>query len=1065
MSDDISKDDELLELFLDEAREHLDGIEVNLLTIEKNGANIDDDLVNKVFRAVHSVKGASGFFGLTRAKDLSHSMENILGLIRKKEMVPTPAIISLLLDAADVLVNMINNPSTINEIDISKNTSELNSLLSGNLNEDKKQAVKENIDIKTPNGHTVFTVTAFELEQAIKAENGGECVYLVEYDLINDIQRNSKTPYNVISELLELTSLIDSKLDVEAVGLLDEFSNSTVIPFYILFASVMEFNIAVDLLGLDKKQIHQVQHNICCGEQDDLDSESCQAGQDDVTEGNVSESVATLSSSSPAQNTENSNETVEVPAKKDIQSSKPVQEAKAVKSSPKSSGSIRVALDLLDGLMTLAGELVLTRNQLIQSVGDENFQETEKSAQRIDQITTELQDVIMSTRMQSIDIVFHKFRRVVRDMSSDLGKKVKLLLEGEDVELDKTIIESINDPLTHLVRNSVDHGIEASDVRIANGKSEEGTLKLTAFHKAGQVVITIEDDGGGIDPEKIKEKALSLGMHSPEHLNSMNSQALIRLIFAPGFSTAETVTDVSGRGVGMDVVNSNITKLGGVIDIDSTIGEGTSITIKLPLTLTIIPCLMVSEESEQFAIPQANLLELQRIPAHEVNKKIEKIGGANVIRRRGELLPLVRLRDVLGIKRKTFLNPETGDRIEDRRSSVVDLRLVESEDGADTSSVSEGACRNSRQSAVNIAVVAAGDFHYGIIVEGMQDSSEIVVKPLGSHIRNCRMYAGATILGDGKSALILDVMGIGNIIIHDDISDIKSIQTRKEDIEKDAEDVQTILLIESGALDYFAIPLSLVERIEKINKEQITIIGGQRTMKYRGESLLLFTIDDVASVAPLKECDRLYVIVYRIAGREVGLLVSNLVDTIESGSKIDDKTHVQPGIFGSLLLNQRITLMLDIQGIASHLMPDLADNEKKWNDEGLKKDEKTVLVVDDSRFFLTKIKSFIEEEGYKTLTAIHGLEAIDVLEHNCGKIDLVLTDIEMPELDGFALSQKIRKDDRFRDIPIIAVTSVVGEAAESRGKEVGIDEYLIKLDRDQIIERSEYFLKNGRVNT
>ncbi len=319
--------------------------------------------------------------------------------------------------------------------------------------------------------------------------------------------------------------------------------------------------------------------------------------------------------------------------------------------------TLRVSVKILDNLMTLAGELVLTRNQLIQAVASRNQQGVDTVSQRLDLVTSELQESIMSTRMQPIGNIFNKFKRVVRDLSRDLGKEVNLIIEGEEVELDKTIIEAIGDPLTHLVRNSVDHGIEIPAVRQRNNKPETGLLRLSAFHEGGQVIIEIEDDGAGINTDKLKAKVLEMGLFDRVHLESMSAKELNKLIFTPGLSTAKEVTDVSGRGVGMDVVHTNLSKLGGVIDIESSQGVGTTVSIKLPLTLAIIPSLIVTCQLERFAIPQVNLVELVRVPAAQIKERIEKIGEALVIRLRGELLPLVHLRDALGIKNPVYVDP------------------------------------------------------------------------------------------------------------------------------------------------------------------------------------------------------------------------------------------------------------------------------------------------------------------------------------------------------------------------------------------------------------------------
>lgn len=1084
MTAEIEQDDELLEIFLEESREHLDGIEEDLLAIEEGGAEIDDDLVNKVFRAAHSVKGAAGFFGLDNVKELAHAMENLLGLVRNRELVPTKEIVGHLLEASDELVGMLNNIGEVATIDISSIMSKLKAALTGALPEEKKQTVEETAEIVLSGGNKVFTINAYDLQQAPTAEKGGLYTYVLEYDLLNDIERKNKTPLEVMSELSDLVQLIDAKVDFEAIGLLDSFSTSTSIPFFALICSQMDPAMAQSLLELPLEQIHQIQIQ---GNQGVEMAHSLEA--DPPMETEVEEAPAP----EPAPETT----AVAEPAKPEVAPAAPApaaappaappvakaqprprKEGKSRKANTMGSKtpetSIRVKLELLDKLMTLAGELVLTRNQLVQSVGVESETDMAKmieATQRIDLVTTELQDAIMSTRMQSIGIVFHRFRRLVRDVTENLGKNVDLVLEGEDVELDKTIIEMIGDPLTHLVRNSLDHGIETPDDRQTNGKPRTGTLRLSAYHKAGNVIIEIEDDGKGIDPKQIKKKAHSQGLYTMDQLNAMSDQALVKLIFKPGFSLAQQVTDLSGRGVGMDVVHSNLSKLGGVVDVESMVGQGTIIRVKLPLTLAIIPCLLVTEEGERFAIPQANLVELHRIRAADVRHKIERLGDAHVMRLRGELLPLIRLRDVLGMAGRSFR--EGQQRLADQRVALSDRR---SEEGAAERHPERRWLddrRLSSNTAVNVAIVAAGDFHFGLILESLQDSSEIVVKPLGRHFRNCSCYAGATILGNGRTALILDVIGISKAVRSDETTDAAAKEAeaaRAQMAEK--RDSMTVLLVNSGLEEQYAIPLGLVERIERITKDQIVYIAGKRTMTYRDRSLLLFTVDDQAAVSELAETDKPYVIIYSVGGREVGLLVSNLVDIIDSTSEVDAVTHRQQGIYGSTLIDGDVTLLLDLHEIASVGLPQQIESSMAQQVSltaapevevaAVEEAQRTVLVVEDSRFFLSKIAGFVEEAGYQALTAMDGVAALDVLEQNIGTIDLVLTDIEMPRLDGFGFTQRMRGDSRFRDIPVIAVTSVMGEEAEQRGRDVGIDEYIIKLDREMIMDRAEHFLANGR---
>jgi len=1069
------QDDELLEIFLDESREHLDGIEGDLLQIEEQSENVDDDLINKVFRAVHSIKGAAGFFGLTTVKELAHAAENVFGQIRKHELIPTSGIINSLLEAIDTLNHMIENPEESEDIDISAHLSNLKAILTGSVPEAKKELLANQVEIKSPDGRVVFTVSSFDLTNAAEDEKGGPNIYLLEYDLIKDIERNGKTPWGVISELLQMTSIIDSKLDFDTVGTLDQECASQSIPFYVLISTVMERDIILTLLDLKECNLSQISKDLYNTSDESGDSQEAEQ----VVQ--VEETVA----SKPEEKSQVATPVVATKPAPQSATPAPVKATKEVKpglkkSKPTHEGSIRVNVKVLDKLMTLAGEMVLTRNQLLQSTAIEDMYLIDRATQRVDLITTELQDAIMSTRMQSIGIVFSKFKRLVHDLSGSLQKDIDLVLEGEDVELDKTIIESINDPLTHLVRNSIDHGIEMPDDRVRAGKKGKGTLRLSAYHKAGQVVIEVVDDGGGIDPDVIKEKALNLGMHTIEELDAMSKQAIIGLIFKPGFSTAQKVTDVSGRGVGMDVVNSNLSAIGGVVDIDSDVGKGTTINIKLPLTLAILPSLLVSVGSERYAIPQINLVELQRIPANEVATKVEKLGDVNVMRLRGELLPLIELRDVLG-------TPE-----EYKLKEVAELGAVKQEfaieEGGETSKAlptdqaaqldeTPVSHRLSEQyengyGAVNIAVVAAGDFHYGIILDNLLDSAEIVVKPLGRHLSSCRCYAGATILGDGKAALILDIIGICHKM---EISEKMKRQidqgNLESDISKTGQDAQILLMIENAPGDVFAVPLGLVERIEKININHIETVGGRRAIKYRNGSLTLISIEETCDVKPMEEdLQTLFVIIFNVMNREVGILASQILDIVDTMIEIDEFTFKQPGIWGSSIIEDKTVLILDIQTIAASVLTEIEPETLSVNSfaaaptlaQPVEGEQKTVLVVEDSKFFLNQITEIAEDGGYKVLNAEDGLIALDVLNKNEGKISLVLTDIEMPNLDGFGLVERMRFDARFSNIPVIAVTSIMGEASEQRGKEVGIDEYLIKLDREKILEKSKHFVENGR---
>jgi len=721
--------------------------------------------------------------------------------------------------------------------------------------------------------------------------------------------------------------------------------------------------------------------------------------------------------------------------------------------------------------MTLAGELVLARNELLLGAAAGSGRSLERVSQRVGHVTSELQDAIMSTRMQSIGLLFGRFPRIVRDLAGEQGKRVELACRGQEVELDRTIIETIADPLTHLVRNAVSHGIETPAERRAAGKPPAGSLQMNAVHKAGQVVIEVRDDGAGVDPVRVRGKALEAGIHTAAQLNEMSKKEVIRLLFRPGFSTAEQVDSLSGRGVGLDVVHANITRLGGVVDLESEPGRGAAVRITLPLTLAIIPGLLVSAEGETFCIPQANLVELVRVPAREVKRRMERIGEAAVLRLRGQLLPLVRLRDVLGIRPPTWAKPPRGERLPDVRDRITDRRwepppeepvppadrVPDHRDGEDR--------RASPVGAVNVAVLSAGDFRFGLIVESLLDSSDIVVKPLGRHTADAGVYSGATILGDGRVSLILDVAGIGRQIRTAGLSEVEREQERRERRGQPApaSERRTVLVLWDREESPFALPLEHVRRIEKVAGARIQRRAGGTYMEYRNGSLPLCSLACASGEPPPEEDAHGHVVVFRAGRREAGILAAQVEDILEVEGPPERLARPRPGIAGSWILRERMTLLLDPEGLLSLLAPEEAAAHPRAP-RPAEPTGRRVLVVEDSAFFLGEIRDILQGAGHGVLTARGGLEALEVLEANGDTIDLVVTDIEMPDLDGFGLTERIRANDRFRDLPVIAVTTVMGKEAEDRGRAVGIDEYMIKLDRERIVERSGHFLEHGRAS-
>jgi len=543
-------------------------------------------------------------------------------------------------------------------------------------------------------------------------------------------------------------------------------------------------------------------------------------------------------------------------------------------------GSIRVDVDRLDSLMRLMGELVLTRNQSVAHAAAAGDATLVRASARLNLITTELQEVVLRMRMQPIDNLWNKLPRVIRDLGAACGKSVRLEMEGRETELDKTILEAVKDPLTHLVRNAVDHGIEPPQDRLAAGKDEQGLLVLRAFHEDGQVNLQVRDDGAGIDPAVIAAKALQGGLVSAEDLPGMSEREIVNLIFLPGFSTAATVTNVSGRGVGMDVVKSNLEKIGGAIDVSSVIGAGTTFHVKIPLTLAIIPALTVLCAGDRYAIPTVNLAQLVRLEGRQGLAGIERVAGAPVYRLRGKLLPLVYL---------------------DRELEVTGP---------------EHAARDT----VLIVVLQAEDRRFGLVVDGVLDTQEIVVKPLSSQLEHVPVYAGATILGDGSVALILDVLALAQ---RAHLAGAGREPARAAPAHAGGAPPPTgaaLLVASVGRGRQIAIPLDRVTRLEEFPAGAVEHAGGRELVQYGAEILPLVRL--AGSGGARADDDALTVVVCSTRGRTVGLVVDAILDIVEGGPP----GHGAPqgtGLGGTAVVRRRITELLDLEQAVPEADPQL----------------------------------------------------------------------------------------------------------------------------------------------
>jgi two-component system, chemotaxis family, sensor kinase CheA len=661
--------------------------------------------------------------------------------------------------------------------------------------------------------------------------------------------------------------------------------------------------------------------------------------------------------------------------------------------------SIRVNVDTLDHLMTTVSELVLTRNQLLEIVRRHEDSDFKVPLQRLSNVTAELQEGVMKTRMQPIGNAWQKLPRVVRDLCAELGKDIELTMRGADTELDRQVLDLVKDPLTHLVRNCADHGIESPAERIAAGKPAKGTIRLSAWHEGGHIIIEISDNGRGLDLDRIKAKVIEKGLASEAQLAAKSEAEICNFIFAPGFTTAAKVTSISGRGVGMDVVRSNIEQIGGTVDLKSMGGAGTTFTIKIPLTLAIVSALIVEAGGERFAIPQLAVLELVRA-GNNGEHRIEHIKDAPVLRLRNKLLPLVRLKEV--------------------------FRL--------------GACDNENGFVV---VTQVGSQVFGVVVDGVFHTEEIVIKPMSSKLRHIPVFSGTTILGDGSVIMIIDPNGVaqslGRAATAAARAENSELQSREEESD---EDTVSLLVFRAGSQQPKAVPLSLVTRLEEIDCRKIEISDGRHLVQYRDQLMPLLRIDAQTS---LKKEGAQPILVFSDQGRSMGLVADEIIDIVEERLDIEVSSD-RPGLLGYAVIKGATTEIIDV----GHFLPQAFEDWFRRRDPSAARQRRRVLLVDDSAFFRDLLAPLIKAAGYQVVAAASAADALAALKSDA-RFDLIVTDIDMPEMDGFALAEAVRAMPAAAAVPIIALATMVSAETVERGRAVGFHDFVAKFDRAGLV--------------
>jgi two-component system chemotaxis sensor kinase CheA len=852
---------EILQEFLVESAEGLDRLDQDLVALETEPG--DRARLGAIFRTIHSIKGTCGFLGLPRLEALAHAGENLLSLLRDGAMSLTAEIATALLTMVDAIRRVlaeIEATGAEGESDHADIIATLHALAHpGAAGATAKGGAEAHAPAATSTGEATNAAAPAEPTRAPTPTPAA---------------RKTLSPRRVGEILVERG--VTSREAIEEV----------------IAAKAAEERIGEALVRAGQATPQAVLEAL--NEQANASKAAAAARETKAPARKMTaRPAAPAAAPTPAP----------TPAAAAPAAAGPASTAKPSSGGDGHDGehakaavaetSIRVDINLLDRLMNLVGELVLTRNQILQygaNLADAAFSAT---SQRLDLLTTELQEGVMKTRMQPIGQVWNKFPRVVRDLAHSCGKQVALEMEGNDTELDRSIIEAIKDPLTHMVRNSIDHGLEFPGVRRARGKSPQGRLKMRAFHEGGQVNIEVEDDGAGIDAVAVREKAISRGLLTPEKALRMTDRELCGLIFMPGFSTAKQVTAVSGRGVGMDVVKTNIERIGGTIDVHSRVGEGTTIKIKIPLTLAIIPALTIASAGERFAIPQVSLLELVRVDEAYGEHVVEMIHGAPVFRLRGNLLPLVHL----GATLRLATAPWDRDRTE--------------------------------KLSFHIVVLQADNRQFGLVVDAVHDTEEIVVKPLGKELKGLNAYAGATIMGDGKVALILDVMGIAQR------AGILAEQHENKDAMREdlptlaaegADDRQSILLVQTPGHTRVAIPLAMVARLEEFPRKAIERAGRRSVVQYRGRILPLVDVSSMleSDLGRAEHEGPIQVVVYTENGRSVGLVVERILDIVEDRI-VNALADSGGALHGAAVVQGKVTELLDVHGVIRGVDPSFFD--------------------------------------------------------------------------------------------------------------------------------------------
>jgi two-component system, chemotaxis family, sensor kinase CheA len=992
MTDRPPPDPALLELFRAELETHLATLSSGVLALEKTPD--DPKQLESLMRAAHSIKGASRIVGFDAAVQISHHLEDCFVAAQRGQIALTSDGVDVLLRGVDALGRLgttagVEATQAVQADELDGWIAEIAAVRSGQASLSPKPA---------PSATSQAAVHEFVSEAKEHLAN-------VVQDLLTLEQRPGEADAECLNRLLRAMHSIKGGAGFVGCRTIEQLAHSMENMLELLPRTGAGLDAAVvDTLLAGTDRIQALVDDAQRSNQADVDDIMQRLGQ---CLAEPAPAVADRPSVEPASPPPSSPSAVTAVGS--------TTSGGEPSTGPDRSATVRIAVPLVDRLMTLAGELVLVRNQALRSIesGDAAIRPV---LQRLDALTSQLQGAVTQTRMQPVGNLFARFPRTVRDMARQMGKSIELEMGGTEVELDKSVLELLSDPLTHLIRNCCDHGLETAEQRVRAGKQATGRIVLNARQQGGQICIEIRDDGRGIDAEQIRRKVLESGLRTAADLTRLSDKETLGLITLPGFSTACEVTDLSGRGVGMDVVKTNLDRLGGTLEIDSTPGQGTTFSLRVPLTLAIIPCLLVRVQDQCYAIPQKDLEELVCLHPQQGQARIESTLEQEVVRLRGRLLPLVRLSEVLE-------HPQPFD-VQTREAIVRKHRS---------------------EAATLFAVVKVGERRFGLIVDEILKNEEIVVKPMHGLLKPLTCFSGATILGDGQVALILNMEGI---VHHAGVRYGEHVEQEVADDRPQRGETAPVLLFRYGADEQFAVPLAMIRRLVRVDPERIERVGSREFLQVDGEATRLLRLDQVLPVSAAAPVHPLFLLLPKNIGRPLGLLATSIIDTDALPARIERDAFRADGVVGSAVLRGRMTMLLDLCRLAQRSdQTDTTGMSSSASDARVRRSR--ILVIDDTEFFRELVRDYLEEAGYEAVSVADGAQAIRELEQS--PFDLVVSDIEMPAMDGWTLAKTLRQRPEFARLPLLALTTLSSGADRDRAKSCGFDGYEVKLDRQQFL--------------